>query len=529
MFNKNLPIIGKSSQMAVSSPKTANTSTNLNREFSMKRNYPLTAIWPARLMVAAGLLTGGYLTTASSSRAADKYDSDLERRVETLERELNIMEGDKKGKNVEEAEVPTFLKAGNKNVKELVITGEMRFRYEYANADGQPGAATAGTEGQSSRERFRLRLFADYKLSDNFYFGVAVQTSLAADSGNTTFSEGFDNYSLYLWRAFLGYKFNDNITLVAGKMPNPFYSSTELLWDADISPTGLAQQFKLPVSPTFELAVNLGEFIFNDNSENAQRNAIDRFLPTGAANPAFTPGGNNNTDAYLVYGQVVATYKPTNTLTVTGAGGFQTYLDNGGTGTPGAANVINTGVNYAGAGNGAGQAGNILQNTGAFNSPNAGRNLFLGTFSGDVKIALGAFKVKVYGDAVYNFRGGSRNAEEYGLPGFDETQDKVAFATGLTVGSDYTLKKKGDYLVLAEYRQVGLGSIDPNLNDSDFNGSRLGFRGVKGAVSYAIYPWLFGTVTGFFGTNIGSERNLNLPFANFNSSRTIQVDLTAKF
>ena len=142
--------------------------------------------------------------------------------------------------------MPTFLKAGNKDVKELVITGEMRFRYEYGNADGQPGAATAGTEGQSSRERFRLRLFADYKLTDNFYFGVAVQTALAADSGNTTFSEGFDNYSLYLWRAFLGYKINDNITLISGKMPNPFYSNTELLLDADISPQGLAQVVQAP-------------------------------------------------------------------------------------------------------------------------------------------------------------------------------------------------------------------------------------------------------------------------------------------
>lgn len=37
--------------------------------------------------------------------------------------------------------------------------------------------------------------------------------------------------------------------LVVGKMPNPFYMNTELLMDADISPTGLAQKFKFPVSP----------------------------------------------------------------------------------------------------------------------------------------------------------------------------------------------------------------------------------------------------------------------------------------
>ncbi len=155
----------------------------------------------------------------------------------------------------------------------------------------------------------------------------------------------------------------------------------------------------------------------------------------------------------------------------------------------------------------------------------------LGTFSNDVKLGFGAFKVKAYADAVYNFHGGARDREEYGAAfgRFDGIQDKVAFATGVTFGSDYTLKKKGDYLLLAEYRQVGLGSVDPNLNDSDFNGSRLGFRGFKGAVSYAIYPWLFGTVTGYYCNNIGREKDINLGIANFSSSQTIQVDLTAKF
>ena len=44
-------------------------------------------------------------------------------------------------------------------------------------------------------------------------------------------------------------------------------------------------------------------------------------------------------------------------------------------------------------------------------------------------------------------------------------------------------------MLRAEYRQVGLGSVDPNLNDSDWNFSRLGFRGIKVAGSYGFYPW----------------------------------------
>ena len=318
-------------------------------------------------------------------------------------------------------------------------------------------------------------------------------------------------------------------------MPNPFYSDTELLIDADISPTGLAQQFKLPVSPALELSFTAGEFIFYDNNENALRNTVTVAATT--ANPAGIAngprGGNNNTDSYLLYGQAMAAFKPSNSFGANIAAGFLSYLDNGGAGSPTAATLgvspVVVGANFTGGGNGQGQAGNVLQNTAAFNSANATRNLFLGTFTGDLKFGFGAFKIKPYVDAVYNFRGGARDSEEYAQPGLDGTTDKVAFAAGVAIGSDFMLKKRGDYLLLAEYRQVGLGSVDPNLNDSDFNGSRLGFRGLKGAASYAFTPFVFGTVTGFFSNNLGSERNLNLGVANFNASQTIQVDLTVKF
>ena len=68
--------------------------------------------------------------------------------------------------------------------------------------------------------------------------------------------------------------------------------------------------------------------------------------------------------------------------------------------------------------------------------------------------------------------------EEYNLPNAANFTNRLAFATGLTVGSDFEIRKKGDYMLLAEYRQVGLGSVNHNLNDGDFNISELSFRGV---------------------------------------------------
>ena len=59
--------------------------------------------------------------------------------------------------------------------------------------------------------------------------------------------------------------------------------------------------------------------------------------------------------------------------------------------------------------------------------------------------------------------------------------DNVAWLAGLKVGQN---KKKGDWSIQADYRQVGLGSIDPNLNDSDWAESFLNQQGVKVQSTY---------------------------------------------
>ncbi len=490
----------------------------------------------ARTAAASTLLLGGALLSASSPavRAADPYDKSLEQRVEALERELNTMSNDSKGKDVTTTDVPTFVRA-SKNVQELVFSGELRFRNELSSTSNQtPGG---NTETPADANRFRFRLFADYKLNDNFFAGAAVQTALASDSGNTTISEGFDNYSLYLWRFFVGWHSkDDSLKFVLGKQPNPFYQETEMLWDADISPVGVTEQVKFLSTPQFELSLIAGQFAFNDNPENAFYDGNN-----STARGANVPGGDNNTDAYLAYQQILATFKVTNDITVSAAGGYLFYPGHGGTAAASVAPLTATSTGTVspssgttgagrGAGNGQGQAGNVLQNSAAFNSANATRNLSIGTFDGDVKLGLGKnLKLKLYGQAAYNFKGGSRDTQEYNQPTLDSTTDKLAFSTGFTIGSDYQIKKNGDYVFLAEYRQVGLGSVDPNLNDSDWNFSRLGFRGIKVAGSYGFYSWLIGTVTYYGSNNLGSEKNLNIGVGNYNTSHIIQFDLTTKF
>ena len=70
--------------------------------------------------------------------------------------------------------------------------------------------------------------------------------------------------------------------------------------------------------------------------------------------------------------------------------------------------------------------------------------------------------------------------------------DYIAWLAGVKVGQN---KKKGDWSLQADYRQVGLGSIDPNLNDSDWGDSYLNQEGVKVMSTYNFTDFLLGSIT----------------------------------
>src|SRR5450432_61752 len=118
------------------------------------------------ILAAVSLVAGGI----STATAADPYDKALEARVAALERELNLMQGDDKGKAVKPADVPTFLRAKGANVKELVMYGDLRYRWQYTNFENQLFTAPVNAhDNGNSRSRYRLRFGFEYQLTDNFF------------------------------------------------------------------------------------------------------------------------------------------------------------------------------------------------------------------------------------------------------------------------------------------------------------------------------------------------------------------------
>ena len=419
-------------------------------------------------LVATGLLVAATLPNITDMRAADPYDQSLEARVEALERELNVMENDSKGKEMATAETtpPTFLRAAGAGVQALTISGDLRFRYNYQNEDFQ--YPTAGNQAQTSRYLVRLRLNLNYTLSDNFFIGVGVTTNGAADSGNQTITEGFDDYGIYLHQFMLGWKASSFLTIQVGKIFAPFYTNTDTLLNwSNVNPTGLTEKLYFDLGTKASIQGNFGQYVFYDNPESAYAattvnvetvNSAGKVVTTPevvySTNPSGTVPQDRAEDAILLYQDIIFNYKPSDLVTLTIAPAFYLFAQHGSVGLSGNAvgpsggrsnpNDVNTANPLAPS-----QGG--LLGTADFNSDDATRCLYVAFLDGDLKFPVGPVKGKLFWDFAYNFEGGQRDNQILGLEE-NSFHDKNAWVAGVQIGEP---KRKGDWYVSAGIRAGG--------------------------------------------------------------------------
>jgi hypothetical protein len=407
-------------------------------------------------------------------------------------------------------------------IQELKLGGDLRIRYQYDNKDAQANAEGVGVNNrdedrspsgtQRSRWRFRLRLNADFKLADNWFGGVQLQTSQAADSGNQTFENGFSNYEIFISRAFVGWNATEWLTLVAGKQANPLYT-TELIWDPDINPTGLSQSVRFHKmnlgsietttyskdgkaivgsesreSRDWELTLNMAQLVYDDNQESEFDN-------------------DASDDAYIFAGQLVASKK---------FGGVKV--------------TVAPGVMFF---NAADLSGFVNEN--AFSDVEGvsgeSRKLTILTLPGDIAFKLGRIPAKFYWDFAWNLQGNGRTDDIYGLDGSHSTEDDFAWLAGVQLGEN---KKAGDWSVLANYRQTGISSVDPNLNDSDFAAGELNTRGFELGLAYSFTDFVSAGITYMHAWNLrdnltGGQATDGARIAEANAVQVFQVDLNVKF
>lgn len=169
-------------------------------------------------------------------------------------------------------------------LKGLKQSGDFRLRYQATRATGASAAA------DDNIFRYRLRWGAEKSMDgpfkdDKMKVGFRVASapgdgvSSARNSTNETFDDQFDfkdiaidlAYAKYYPGFFKGLGPIDQMEIGAGKFKNPFLEgSTWMMWDSDVTPEGIYEQFDLNLLSSEDLDLEgqatFGQFVLESNT-----------------------------------------------------------------------------------------------------------------------------------------------------------------------------------------------------------------------------------------------------------------------
>ena len=253
-------------------------------------------------------------------------------------------------------------------------------------------------------------------------------------------------------------------------------------WDGDINPQGAYEGYKMFLGAKDTLEFRAMQHIMFDNNEQL-----------------VGPAGR---DAWMFEHQAAYThwFAPDNLSSAVFAIGYTAYGQSTMTG---------------------------LLNSATYTGATRAQNY--GTLSGEVNLANiqgPGTSLKFYWDGSYNFTGATRAYRVYNVNStlFDEGAGAWLAGIGYSYG---TGKVQGDYSAKLDYREVGLTSIDPNANDSDWAFGKTNQKGLKLALSYNITDFANFNVT-YFDTKVLQEK-MTYSLGNLNRSSEVLVDLVVKF
>ena len=315
--------------------------------------------------------------------------------------------------------------------------------------------------------------------------------------------------------------------------------STLMVWDPDINPEGLAEQWKHtftialgdsaeePETSSYskdgtalperkrkksesralkiEVFANFGQFVYDDaNPEN----------PLGPRPTTTANGGHQlipNTDAFLLAWQVGAKFTFPNNLYAQIAPAFYNYTGNG--------DSFN--VHFQGGDPKLSNTASLAQNQTGINS------LLVFDLPVEVGWKLGDLPMRLYADFAVNLDGDDRAAAA-GHP--NKGDQRYAYQVGAAIGQ---LKKKGEWQFNAFYQRQDQFALDPNLVDTEIWDTKLNLEGVAVTFGYMLsdavwvqllygYAW---RADDSLGTGGDGVITIN-PLKNF---QLFQLDLNVKF
>jgi len=159
-----------------------------------------------------------------------------------------------------------------------------------------------------NRERYRARLNINAKLNDYISGGLTLATGDINDpiTNNQTANQDFTRKPFFLDKAFINYNPHQvkALTLIGGKFAYPWYR-TELTWDNDISPEGVAQKLEWK-SDNWHVLRQFALIGFElPFGESSKANPITTLTSNGAS--ALLPYPNSSIKQSTVYGGQIQT------------------------------------------------------------------------------------------------------------------------------------------------------------------------------------------------------------------------------
>ena len=172
---------------------------------------------------------------------------------------------------------------------DMKIKGDIRYRFEYIDEEGKDSR---------QRDRIRARLGAFPRVNNEIDAGIQLSTGeekgnkTSPTSGNATLNDVFSKKGFFLDLAYFAWhpELTKGLTLTGGKMNNPFICVGDYIWDGDVTPEGLAANYK--IGDDIQALANAGYFWL------VERSAAD--------------------DNKLYAGQLALKFKPNDDLSILG-------------------------------------------------------------------------------------------------------------------------------------------------------------------------------------------------------------------
>lgn len=379
--------------------------------------------------------------------------------------------------------------------------GDFRYRYEYIHQDPENAMLRGvrdpfvGPDSPSTRERhrLRLRLGAAWNANEQWTLNARLASAMGADpvSTNQTLTDGFSMKHIWIETAYFDFHPSKvpGLNVYGGKMEQPFLmpGRTQMIWDHDLAPEGLAITYLKSDIPPWEFRTAVGCF-------QVQERSVD-----------------HDAQLFGVQGTVKYNLLEEGRASVLAGVSYYDFDD-----------VEDYPPFFAGNDN----FGNSLSLAVLSDQTNNG------FFAEDYDIVEGfaeiVFPVRhipfmLFGDYAVN----TAAADDF----FDEGDDNTAWCVGLQIGKCVAPRS---WSARYEYRDVHRDAVVGMFNDSDFGGGGTNARGHVFNLDYMLFKNIRVSATYFLNHTEGSDWIRMLPRWGARENvdgpyERLQLDLNVKF